>query len=329
MTSDFPTPISARPSTPIEGEAVATPNAVAPAEFTHASAEATSNPTPLANSAEENTAATPDVAAESTEANPAQEPPLIKDFQVRFKSEAGHLLLMLPSETEITDPPSPTALTWADLWQQLKQRLAGGDRFWQPGTVVHLIARDRLLDGRQLQAIADALSEVQLQLKRVSTSRRQTAVAAATAGYSVEQQVAVAHLSQPTPTPQSALADPLYIQTTVRSGVEIRHPGTIVVIGDINPGSSLIADGDIVVWGRLRGVAHAGASGNTQCRIMALQMEPTQLRIAESVARAPEKPPAQYYPEVAYVTSEGIRIARSTDFAKTQLLISINPGQTP
>jgi len=75
-------------------------------------------------------------------------------------------------------------------------------------------------------------------------------------------------------------------------------------------------------------VAHAGASGNTQCRIMALQMEPTQLRIAESVARAPEKPPAQYYPEVAYVTHEGIRIARSVDFAKTQLLISVKSGST-
>ncbi|MBW4486246.1 MAG: septum site-determining protein MinC [Trichocoleus desertorum ATA4-8-CV12] len=338
MTSDSNTPISAPPAAPTQSNAVVTPNP-ASAGATTTSTATPPNPTEPAESAVKTSVtapdaasdtvpdAVPDAAAQSTSA-PASEVPLIKDLQVRFKSEAGQLLLMLPPETEVSDPPSPTALTWADLWQQLKQRLSGGDRFWQPGTVVHLMARDRLLDGRQLQAIADALSEVQLQLKRVATSRRQTAVAAATAGYSVEQQAAVAHLSQPTTATQPALADPLYIQTTVRSGVEIRHPGTIVVIGDINPGSSLIADGDIVVWGRLRGVAHAGASGNTQCRIMALQMEPTQLRIAESVARAPEKPPAQYYPEVAYVTKEGIRIARSIDFAKTQLLISINSGPT-
>jgi septum site-determining protein MinC len=55
---------------------------------------------------------------------------------------------------------------------------------------------------------------------------------------------------------------------------------------------------------------------------MALQMEPTQLRIAEAVARAPQTPPAQFYPEVAYVTPEGIRIARATDFAKTHLLLN-------
>ncbi|MBD1860169.1 MULTISPECIES: septum site-determining protein MinC [Trichocoleus] len=334
MTSDSSNnPIAAPSAAPTQSNAVVTPNP-ASAGATTTSTAPPLNPTAPAESAAESSVtaggavpdAAPDAAAQPGEsASPEQ--PLIKDLQVRFKSEEGQLLLMLPPETETTDPPSPTALTWADLWQQLKQRLSGGDRFWQPGTVVHLIARDRLLDGRQLQAIADALLEVQLQLKRVSTSRRQTAVAAATAGYSVEQQAPVAHLSQPTATPPPALADPLYIQTTVRSGVEIRHPGTIVVLGDINPGSSLIADGDILVWGRLRGVAHAGASGNTQCRIMALQMEPTQLRIAESLARAPEKPPAQYYPEVAYVTSEGIRIARSADFAKTQLLISIQSGQ--
>jgi len=71
-----------------------------------------------------------------------------------------------------------------------------------------------------------------------------------------------------------------------------------------------------LIWGKLKGVAHAGATGNQKCRIMALEMQPTQLRIADAVARAPENPPSQYYPEVAYVTPQGIRIARATDFSK-------------
>jgi septum site-determining protein MinC len=112
------------------------------------------------------------------------------------------------------------------------------------------------------------------------------------------------------------------LQITVRSGVEIRHPGTIVILGDLNPGGEVVAAGDIFVWGRLRGVAHAGANGNRNCRIMALQMEPTQLRIADAVARAPGTPPTQFYPEVAYVTPEGIRIARATDFSKTHLSLN-------
>ncbi|HEY9894028.1 MAG TPA: septum site-determining protein MinC [Candidatus Sericytochromatia bacterium] len=233
--------------------------------------------------------------------------------QVRFRNEGGKLLLLLPPEGEGNGPN--TAFHWTEVWQQLKQRLDAGERFWQPETTVHLIARDRLLDGRQLQTIADALTEAKLQLKRVYTSRRQTAVAAATAGYSVEQQPTLSHLNQPTQEATQTMAEPLYLETTLRSGADIHHNGTVVILGDVNAGSAVVADGDILVWGRLRGVAHAGARGNNRCLIMAMQMEPTQLRIADFVARPPETPPAQYYPEVAYVTPERtIRIARAVDF---------------
>lgn len=239
----------------------------------------------------------------------------ISNPQVRFKSEGGRLLLLLPPEIETNNPSA-----WADLWQQLKHRLDAGERFWQDETPVHLIARDRLLDVRQLQAIADVLSDAQLQLKRVYTSRRQTAVAAATVGYSVEQHSPVAHLNQPTGETGQPLAEPLYIQTTVRSGIEIRHPGHVIVLGDVNPGGMVIADGDVLVWGTLRGLAQAGAMGNTRCVIMALRMEPTQIRIANLVARPPETPPSQYHPEIAYVTPNGIRIARATEFSRMRLL---------
>jgi septum site-determining protein MinC len=107
---------------------------------------------------------------------------------------------------------------------------------------------------------------------------------------------------------------------TIRSGVEIRHPGTVIILGDVNPGGSVVAQGDILVWGRLRGVVHAGASGNAQSVIMTLQMEPMLIRIAEYVARGPENQPTQFYPEVAYVTRQGIRISRSSDFDKSQLI---------
>jgi len=225
---------------------------------------------------------------------------------------------MLPSEGDLAEENPASSLTWNEVAQQIRHRLHSGERLWQPDTTVHLVARDRLLDGRQLQEIGDALTEVQLRLKRVYTSRRQTAVAAATAGYSVEQQASITQINQPTEAPQ-ALAEPLYLQTTLRSGADVKHNGTVVVLGDLNPGSSVVADGDILVWGRLRGLAHAGAKGNARCLIMALQMEPTQLRIADFVARPPETPPAEYLPEVAYVTGQGvIRIARAIDFYRSQ-----------
>jgi septum site-determining protein MinC len=234
--------------------------------------------------------------------------------QVQLRSKEGRLLLILPPESQV----SASELSWSDIWQQIRQRLNAGDRFRIANTPVHLMAQDRLVDARQLQELAEALSEVQLRLISVSTSRRQTAIAAVTSGYSVEQLQPVTSLNtvpEATATPQ---ADALYLETTVRSGVEIRHPGTVIILGDVNPGGIVIADGDIIIWGRLRGIAHAGAGGNRECLIMALQMEPTQLRIADAVARAPEKLPTQFSPEVAHIMPQGIRIARASDFSRNQ-----------
>ncbi|MBD2384844.1 septum site-determining protein MinC [Cylindrospermum sp. FACHB-282] len=236
-------------------------------------------------------------------------------LQVQLKTEEGRLLLILPTESQV--PASE--LNWSEIWQQMRQRLNAGDRLRRPNTTVHLVAKDRLLDNRQLQELAEALSEVQLQLKSVATSRRQTAIAAVTSGYSVEQLQPETSLNSESKTTHTALADALYLEMTVRSGAEIRHPGTVIILGDLNPGGIVIADGDILVWGRLRGIAHAGAGGNRECLIMSLQMEPTQLRIADAVARAPEKLPVQFYPEVAHITPQGIRIARASDFSRSQL----------
>jgi septum site-determining protein MinC len=241
-----------------------------------------------------------------------------RDQQVWFQSEGGKLLLQLPLEGEAEQINPATAFSWNDIYQQIQQRLNSGDRFWQPDTPVELVARDRLLDGRQLQAIADLLTTAQLHLHRVLTSRRQTAVAAATAGYSVEQQAIGLPSMGQAPEAGKSLENPLYLETTVRSGGDIRHNGNVIILGDLNPGSSVVAAGDILIWGRLRGTVHAGSKGNARAVIMALQMEPTQIRIADFLARPPETPPALFQPEVAYVTPQGaIRIARAVDFYKS------------
>jgi septum site-determining protein MinC len=181
---------------------------------------------------------------------PAAQPKL----QIRLKNEDGVVKLILPTEAE-----TPKSASWSDLWEQLQQRLQGGKRFWQPLAGVHLIAQDRLLDARQLQSIAEALGDVSLQLQLVETSRRQTAVAAATAGYSITQPSTIAPLTPPqVESPTTILAEPMYLQITVRSGMDIRHEGSIIIMGDVNPGGEIYAAGDIIVWGRLRGIAHAG-----------------------------------------------------------------------
>lgn len=238
-----------------------------------------------------------------------------EDSPVHLQRDQNQVLLYLPSalNTEgIND--------WDSLWQNLKHHLNGSEKFWQPQTSVTLKAKDRLLDTSQLSAIAQALSQVELSLTSIETTRRQTAVAAATAGYSVIQPSPNALV---TPLEQNQIKNqaPLYLQTTVRSGMEIRHDGTLIIVGDVNPGGAVIAQGEIIVWGRLRGIAHAGCQGDRACRILALQMQPTQLRIDDVVARAPKTKPHDLQPEIAYVSAEGIRITRGLDFLKTHRFV--------
>jgi septum site-determining protein MinC len=77
------------------------------------------------------------------------------------------------------------------------------------------------------------------------------------------------------------------VRTTCRSGMRIESEADCVVLGDVNPGAEIVATGDIIVFGRLRGIAHAGSRGDRTARIWAMSIEPSQIRIAELVAVSP------------------------------------------
>ncbi|MFH1085093.1 MAG: septum site-determining protein MinC [Chloroflexota bacterium] len=83
------------------------------------------------------------------------------------------------------------------------------------------------------------------------------------------------------------------LQRVIRSGQTVRHTGHVVVVGDVNPGAAVIAGGNIVVWGRLNGMAHAGSMGDESAYVGALEMSPTQLRIGNVIARPEEAPAGQ------------------------------------
>lgn len=105
----------------------------------------------------------------------------------------------------------------------------------------------------------------------------------------------------------SAHEETRFIRHTLRSGqVERALEGNMVILGDVNPGAEVVAAGDIIVLGTLRGVAHAGALGNTSSIIFSLNLLPTQLRIGRFITR----PPAEQHPhqraEIARVEEDAI-----------------------
>jgi len=89
----------------------------------------------------------------------------------------------------------------------------------------------------------------------------------------------------------------LVLKETLRSGRSVYCEGSVVVIGDVNPGAEIVASGDVIVWGRLRGFVHAGATGDETAVICALHLNPTQLRIAGQIAISPDGPHPTPFPE--------------------------------
>ena len=96
----------------------------------------------------------------------------------------------------------------------------------------------------------------------------------------------------------------LFLHRTLRSGTRIEFAGHVVVLGDVNPGAEIAAEGNVIIWGRLRGMVHAGVKGNRDAVICALDLSPTQLRIADEVSGA-LKPRENPKPEIARINEEG------------------------
>jgi septum site-determining protein MinC len=82
-------------------------------------------------------------------------------------------------------------------------------------------------------------------------------------------------------TPQGLSA--VFVRQPLRSGEVFRHTETLVILGNVPNAAEVVTNGDILVFGRLRGVAHAGASGNENAIVGALLLTPTQLRISHHV----------------------------------------------
>ena len=85
------------------------------------------------------------------------------------------------------------------------------------------------------------------------------------------------------------ISETKFIQNSLRSGHREEYPGSIVVCGDVNFGAEIIAGGNIMILGALRGVAHAGANGNIMAIISANNIDVTQIRIANLVREVGEK----------------------------------------
>ncbi len=200
---------------------------------------------------------------------------------------------------------------WGTLREALLDQIAEQSDFFQ-GANLSIDVGEHTLKAAELGSLRDKISENGVTLRAVISKSSQTNETAQTLGLET-------HLAKPIPERSGRAFDTsiggdeaILVKRTLRSGNSITYPGHVVIIGDVNPGAEIIAGGDIIVWGRLRGTVHAGASGDDSATVCALELTPTQLRISEEISITPPQRGTPH-PEVARL-KDGEVVAEGWEF---------------
>lgn len=194
---------------------------------------------------------------------------------LKIKGLRDSLLVTLPSGE------------WEHLRAHLLSQIEERKAFFQ-GARLALDIGTQILHVSEMSALRDELSERGVSLWAVLSESLVTEKSAQLLGLATR-------LARSRPEPLRAPVETvekdkaLWVDKTLRSGVRVEYPGNVVVLGDVNPGAEIIAGGSVIVWGRLRGVVHAGAEGDQAATVCALDLSPQQLRIAGEIAVAPEQ----------------------------------------
>lgn len=186
---------------------------------------------------------------------------------------------------------------YLDVYDQLTDELSQKASFLH-GSQVTLDVGARSLDRNQLSELVDLFASHEQVLWTVLAEADATREVAQGLGLATRVPGSQTDLegrplsSSPNASPTDTQAPSqtggaIFLKETLRSGRSVFHEGAVVVMGDVNPGAEIIAAGDVIVWGRLRGLVHAGALGDETAVICALSLNPTQLRIADQIAISP------------------------------------------
>lgn len=191
---------------------------------------------------------------------------------------------------------------WPETRTALLEQLASQAEFLK-GARLALDVGTHILRAAEMGHLRDTLSERGMTLWAVLSSSPTTEATAQTLGLATR--INRPRPERPVSSTDTTIQDgerALLVRRTLRSGFRMQYSGHVVIIGDVNPGAEIIAGGNVIVWGRLRGVVHAGAGGNEEAVICALDLSPTQLRIAGQIATTPQRR-GKSQPEMVQITN--------------------------
>jgi septum site-determining protein MinC len=192
------------------------------------------------------------------------------DERITLKGSRDGLRLIL-------HPDAP----WDEVLAALRAQLAQGTSFYQ-GAKLLIDVGERPVTDVALQELRAVMAEHGIEPEALVTAAPTNRAAGRQAG------MVARHPDTMRTNVLPGGGEGLFVWRTVRSGQEIRHASHVVVLGDVNAGAEIVAGGSVIIWGRLRGTVHAGATGDAQALVCALELRPTLLRIADQLSRTPD-----------------------------------------
>ncbi len=190
---------------------------------------------------------------------------------------------------------------WVNLQSNLMEKIIEKEKFFQ-GARLALEIGPRTLHAAELGTLRDRLADKNIALWAVLSSSPITEMTAQDLGLATR--ISVPKPERVIKTTDSSVSgdEAIFVKKTIRSGFKVVSNGHIIIFGDVNPGAEIIAGGSVVIWGKCQGVVHAGSDGDEEATVCALDLNPTQLRIANVIAITPKRK-GKPQPEVAKIIS--------------------------
>ena len=208
----------------------------------------------------------------------------MSEEKIKIKGENDGLMLEFPPD-----------LSFLEIVEELSRKLDSGSGFFLRGTLVRVprnrFSKEELAELQELFRTHGLICRLEKPVPMRSASPVPPSPKPAAASVS----------------PQEAMQDApelqrmLVIDKTLRGGQAVETEGSVIVFGNVNPGAQITAGGSVDIRGTCRGLVHAGAAGDSTAFIIADHLMPTQIRIANYVARSPDEPEYSGKAERAYV----------------------------
>jgi septum site-determining protein MinC len=195
--------------------------------------------------------------------------------------------------------------------RELARQIARSPRFFQHAPVVlDLRGVDNFTDPDEFETARDKLRALTLTMVGVQNAQPAQLEAAAAAGLAGFAPNASTQSREAVP---AASPKARVVSEPVRSGTQIYARGSdLIVTAAVSPGAELIADGNIHIYGVLRGRALAGASGDAAARIFCTRLEAELVSIAGRYLVSEQLPPdARSFPVQIALVDDQLTIARN------------------